>query len=77
MHPDIFPRIDFNLSAVHADGQILSVIGSSMEEIQAFVRKSFEEFNQALATFDPHHVFEDIDWEDPFGFGEEEKDAPK
>lgn len=65
MTPEDTRHVNFNLARAHATAQGLSEDGKH-EELVAFAGKTYEQFQQALETYDPDQVFENVDYDNIF-----------
>lgn len=67
---DISGHVDFKLAEAHGEAQILAITGTR-EEILAFARKTFEEYQAALGTYDPKTFRHGTDWDNVWGDNKE------
>jgi hypothetical protein len=66
LSPDLFPHIRYNVAVAHAKAQEVAMF-EGPDAARAFARSSFEEFVDALQTYDPGRRFEDVDYDDIWG----------
>lgn len=63
--PEDTRHVDYNLAKAHAIAQELADEGQRLD-VEAFAKKTFEEFQQAKAGYDPNQDFENVDYDDIF-----------
>lgn len=65
MPPEAMRHIDFNVARAHGAAQDL-VFSGSRDELIAFAKQAFGDFQKAAAGYDETMVFEDLNYENIF-----------
>ncbi len=65
----IAKHLPINLSAWHAEAQILALTGTP-EDVRGFARRCFDQYRQALHQYDPRRFSFDIDYDQLDSLGE-------
>lgn len=60
--PEDTRHVDYNLAQAHATAQEIARTGRH-DDVEAFARRTFEEFLQARGRYDPRRDFENVDYD--------------
>lgn len=72
MDPETIRHVDFNLSAAHADAQMMDLDGASIEARETFAKDTWKRYQAALqGSYDKSRQFDDVDWDNPLGLESE------
>lgn len=60
--PEDTRHVDYNLARAHATAQEIARQGQR-EDVETFARRTWDEFVQAMAGYDPRRDFENVDYD--------------
>jgi len=68
---DITGYVDYSLPRAHGRAQMLSLDGR-LDDTRSFARKTFGEFMEALATWDPTRFRHGVDWDAVWDYNDDD-----